>query len=585
MQRLLTALLALPLACFGQEKTTPALDAFFARQWERVMQSQPTWAAILGRRDAPPRWPDVSPQAQDKEAAARRDALAELAHVLDSLTALTEEDRLNAALFRHQTGDALALHEAGLHLLALSPRSGIHLSDELAASLAMKEVAGFEYWAALLQDFPRHLDDSIALLREAMQRGLMQPREVMQRVLDPLRQQLPTLPQDSPFYAPFRKIPFNIPETERKRLQAEGLAAVRDHVLPAWRRFESFFTTEYLPACLPRAGAWQWPDGAAKYSVLARHHTTTDLTPDAIHETGLAEVARLRKELEMLKEAMGFRGSLDAFFERLRSHPSYFYDNSAGLLEGYHQLVEKIDPLLPRLFQTFPKSGLVIEAIPAKSAPHTSTAYYRPPSVETGKAGAFTVNLHSPHKRPKWEMLPLTLHEALPGHHLQIALVRELTGLPEFRRHLHVSAYVEGWGLYAESLAPELGLETRPEDKLGRLVYDLWRSLRLVIDTGIHHQQWTRQQAIDYFTANCPKTRIDVLSEVDRYIAWPGQALAYKIGQLKMLELRARAEKALGSRFDPRAFHDAVLLSGALPLNLLDERINAWIARQAGRGD
>lgn len=582
MRRHFIALLAFPLTAGAEEKPSPELEAFFARQWERVMQAQPTWAAILGRRDAPPRWPDVSPQAHELEAAARRAALAELERVLDSLPAPTAEDRLNAELFRHQTEAALAQHDAGLHLLALSPRAGIHLADELAASLTMKDSAAFDHWTGLLQDFPRHLDDTIELLRESIQRGLTQPREVMERVLDPLRQQLPTLPQDSPFYAPYRNIPFNLPEAERRRLQSAGLAAVRDHVLPAWRRFESFFTSEYLPACLPRAGAWQWPQGAAKYALLARHYTTTGLTPDAIHDIGLAEVARLRGELESLKDEMKFRGSLGAFFERLRSHPSYFYDNSDALLDGYHQLVERIDPLLPRLFRTFPKSALAIEAIPAKAAPHTSTAYYRPPSVETGKPGAFTVNLHAPHKRPKWEMLPLTLHEAMPGHHLQIALARELTGLPEFRRHLHASAFVEGWGLYAESLAVELGLETKPEDKLGRLVYDMWRSLRLVIDTGIHHKKWSRQQAIDYFLANSPKTRLDVLSEVDRYIAWPGQALAYKIGQLKISELRARAEKKLGTTFDPRAFHDAILLSGALPLDVLESRINAWIAAQPG---
>ncbi len=577
MRSCLFFLVAIAGVCPGAEKTSPELDAFFARQWERVMRTQPTWAAILGRRDAPPRWPDTSPQARDQEAGATRAALAELDRLFKTLPKPTAEDRLNAELFRHQAGDALALHEAGLHLLALSPRAGIHLADELAGSLPMKTPADYEHWLALLRDFSRHLDETIELLRESMRRGLVQPREVMERVLDPLRQQLAARPQDSPFYAPFRKIPFNLPEAERQRLAAAGRDTVRHHVLPAWQRFDRFFREEYLPACLPRAGAWQWPDGAAKYAILARHHTSTDLTPEAIHQIGLAEVASLHEELEAVKKEMGFRDTLAAFFDRLRTHPSYFYDNAPQLLDGYEKLILSIEPRLPRLFNHLPRSGVVMESIPAKAAPHTSAGYYRRPSVETGKPGAFAVNLHAPHKRPKWEMLPLTLHEALPGHHLQIALAQEMTGLPEFRRHLHISAYVEGWALYAESLAGELGLETGPEQRLGRLVYDLWRSLRLVIDTGIHHHQWTRQRAIDYFYANCPKPRIEVLSEVDRYIAWPGQALAYKIGQLKIRELRARAEKELGSRFDPRAFHDTVLLGGALPLDLLEQRIADWL--------
>lgn len=583
MKRLLLTLLALPLGCMAEAATSRELDAFFAREWQRTLEAQPTWAAILGERPNPPRWPAVAPAAQEAEADAQRRALTELDRLLATLPELSDEDRLNARLFRHQSESMLERHAAGLHLLALTPRAGIHLADELAASLPMKTAADFAFWTGLLEDFPRYLDETIALLREAVRQGLLPPREVMERVRDPLRQQQPTLPQDSPFFAPYRKIPFNLPENERQSLQAAGLAAVRNRVLPAWQRFETFFTQEFLPACLPGVGAWRWPGGEEKYALLARQHTTTTLSVQAIHEMGLSEVARLREALEQTKAEMGFRGSLPAFFERLRTHPAYFYDNADALLEGYHRLVEKIDPLLPRLFHTFPKTALVIESIPAKAAPHTSTAYYRRPSSGTGQPGAFTVNLHAPHKRPKWEMLPLTLHEALPGHHLQIALAQERSHQPAFRRHLAVSGYVEGWALYAEGLAVELGLETQPEHRVGRLVYDLWRSVRLVVDTGLHHRQWTRQEAIDYFLANCPKTRLDALIEVDRYIAWPGQALAYKIGQLKFRELRARAEKQLGTRFDVRAFHDAVLLSGTLPLDLLEEQVDNWIKSESAR--
>lgn len=577
MKAALTLLCGLVALVLPAQATHPTLAAFFDKEWQHTMARQPTWAASLGRSDAPARWPDVSPAAQDEDATHLRAALTELDSLLATNPDLTPDDQLSATLFRHQATQTLEQHDAGLHTLALSPRSGLHFADEHASALPFKEIAHFDHWLNLLRDFPRHTDATITLLREGIRLGITQPRSVIERVLDPLKKQLPNRPEDSPFYAPFRKIPFTLPEPDRQRLAQEARSAIRDHVLPAFHRFDTFFRSEYLPACLPQIGAWQWPGGAEKYALIARHHTTTNLTPEEIHAIGLAEVQRLLSELAALQTRLKFRGTQAEFFTRLRTHPSFFYDTGHQLLGGYENLVEKIEPLLPRLFRTFPKTPVTVASIPSNSAPHTSTAYYQRPATDGSRPGVFTVNLHSPHMRPKWEMMALTLHESIPGHHFQIALTQEQTGLPEFRRHLHLTAYVEGWALYAETLGHELGLYSDPHDHLGQLVYDLWRSVRLVLDTGIHHQKWTRQQAIDYFLANCPKTELDVITEVDRYIAWPGQALAYKIGQLKIRDLRTRAEAAHGPRFDIRAFHDALLLTGPLPLDLLDQRLTAWI--------
>jgi uncharacterized protein (DUF885 family) len=570
----LLAILIVPFS-FGSE-ADDRLTAFFAREWALTLQENPTWAASLGQPNAPARWTDSSPEAWQQRVLHAKSTLQELA-LLTTSPELSPDQQLNAALFRQQQENLIAEHSAGLHLLILSPRSGIHLLDEHAASLRLQSVADFEHWIALLHDLPNEVDRTIALLQQGMDRGIVQPREVIERVIAPLQKQLPTRPQDSPFFSPLRKIPVAMPEPDRQRLITQALTAIREQVIPAYQRFHAFFTQRYLPACLPGIGAWRWPDGAAQYALLTRLHTTTSLTPEAIHQIGLSEVTRLLAELTTLKDELNFRGSLADFFSRLRTHPSFFYDSGPQLLQGYENLVEKIQPRLPKLFRTFPVSRLTVETIPAKSAPYTSTAYYRRPAPDGSRPGAFTVNLHAPHMRPKWEMMALTLHESVPGHHFQIALAQENTQHPEFRRHLHFSAFVEGWALYAEWLGYELNLYESPYDRLGQIVYDLWRSLRLVIDTGIHHHRWTRQQAIDYFLANAPKTELDITNEVDRYIAWPGQALAYKIGQLKIRELRTRAERAQGKRFDIRAFHDALLLGGTLPLDLLEKQINHWI--------
>jgi uncharacterized protein (DUF885 family) len=390
-------------------------------------------------------------------------------------------------------------------------------------------------------------------------------------------------PEDSPMFAPFTTLPPAIPAEERARLTALARAAVSDVVLPAYARFDDFFNHVYLPACRTSVGIADTPGGGDYYRVLIREHTTTDLDPAAIHAIGLAEVGRIRAEMDGIIAGVGFKGDFQAFSRYLRSDPQFFYGDPQELLHGYMVIAKSIDPQLVKLFGKLPRTPYGVRPIPALSAPNTTTAYYEPLAMDGTRPGWFYVNLYKPEARPKWEMEVLTSHEAVPGHHLQLALQYEhAADVPMIRRMSEFTAYVEGWALYAESLGPELGLYTDPYQRFGYLTYDMWRAVRLVVDTGIHAQGWTRSQAIEYFTANAPKSELDITNEVDRYIAWPGQALAYKVGQMKILELRAAAREALGARFDIREFHDVVLGTGAVPLTVLERTVRDWIASKAG---
>jgi prolyl oligopeptidase len=399
----------------------------------------------------------------------------------------------------------------------------------------------------------------------------------MDRVVPQLAMQVVDRPEDSPFFERFRTWPDAIPQAERERLAAAARKVIAESVVPAYRQFASVFGHAYLPACRETVGIWDTPDGRAFYANRARHHTTTSLTPEQIHEIGLAEVARNRVAMQKVMDEVGFKDELTAFFEHLRTDPKFYYKTPEELYRAYAFITKVIDPELPRLFGKLYRTPFGLRPIPDTSAPNTTTAYYSGPSVDGTRPGYYYVNLYRPEVRPKYEMEVLTVHEAAPGHHLQIALAQEQTDLPKFRRFSGQTAYVEGWALYSERLGYDLGLYKDPYSRFGQLTYDQWRAVRLVVDTGIHHMGWTRQQAIDYFMANAAKTVTDIVNEIDRYIAWPGQALGYKIGQLKIIELRERARAAHGERFDIRAFHDAILATGAVPLEILESAMNAWI--------
>jgi prolyl oligopeptidase len=316
------------------------------------------------------------------------------------------------------------------------------------------------------------------------------------------------------------------------------------------------------------------------YESAARRFTTTSLSPEQIHQIGLDEVARIRGEMEELIQELGFDGDLQDFNDYLRTAPEFYYESPEALFEGYLAVSKRLDPELVKLFGRLPRMPYGVRAIPEQIAPDTTTAYYMRPAADGSRAGYYYVNLYRPEVRPKYEMEVLSVHEAVPGHHLQIALAQELEGLPTFRKLSGPTAFIEGWGLYSERLGYDMGLYRDPYSRYGQLIYDMWRAVRLVVDTGMHYMGWTREQAIEYFKNNAAKTEADIINEIDRYIGWPGQALAYKIGQLKILELRSRAEQRLGDRFDIRAFHDHLLGAGALPLDVLEERMDRWLASQ-----
>lgn len=570
--------LLVPAPAQAAEGATARLAALFEREWQRDLADDPLLATYRGDTRYDDRWPDLTPTALKARDAANARVLSDLAAI--SREALSTADQLNYDLFRIEYENRVAAAPFHPEYYALTVRGGPQALNETVEQMPFEKVADFETWLRRMTALPTYLDQYSALLRRAATEHRTQPRVIMERVLPQLEMQLVGRPDDSPFFEKFRHYPDAIPDAQRLRLTSDARRVISDAVIPAYRRFTRVFRDEYLPACRDTVGIWDTPDGRAFYANRASYHTTTTLTPEQIHEIGLAEVARNRAEMLLVMKEVGFEGTLQEFFVHLRTDPKFYYATPDELFRAYVYASKMIEPELPRLFGKLYRTPYGLRVIPATSAPNTTTAYYNGPSIDGRRPGYYYVNLYRPEVRPKYEIEVLTVHEAVPGHHLQIALAQEQTDLPKFRRFYDVTAYTEGWALYSERLGYDLGLYKDPYSRFGQLTYDQWRAVRLVVDTGIHHMGWTRQQAIDYFLANAAKTEADVVNEIDRYIAWPGQALAYKIGQLKILELRARAKAALGDRFDIRAFHDTLLATGAVPLEIVERTIDAWIETQ-----
>lgn len=554
------------------------LHALFDAEWDWTMKENPTWASQLGDPRHDDRWPDVSLDVW-RQRKKHRQKILERLDTFD-VEKLSKSDRVNLALFRREYASKIEGHQYRWFLLPLTMRGGIQSAATLATSLRFKTVKDYENWLARIESFPEYMDDTISLMRAGLREGRMHPKIVMQRVPNQIRQQIVDDPALSRFYTPFRKFSDDVPEKDRERLRTAAKKAIQTKVVPAYKKMLVFFERDYLPGSFDKVGAWQLPDGQNLYAFRARSFTTTKLTPKEIHEIGLTEVSRIRREMKRVIAQVKFKGTFREFLDDLRTNPRFFYKNPNDLLQAYKDVGPKVDSQLNKLFNRLPRVPYDVQAIPPHIAPDTTTGYYRPPSADGRRPGTYFVNLYRPEVRPKYEIEALSLHEAVPGHHLQIALAMELENLPSFRRFGGYTAFVEGWGLYSESLGKELGLYRDPYSEFGRLTYEMWRAVRLVVDTGMHSFQWTRQQSIEYFKENTAKTEVDIVNEVDRYIAWPGQALAYKIGELKIKELRARAEKSLGKRFDIRDFHDVVLGSGAVTLDVLETKIDEWITNR-----
>jgi len=565
--------LAAPHA-IAAEDAAKALHGLFDAGWERSLREDPFFATYLGDARYDDQLPDASLAAIDASNETDRRMLADVEAI--PAASLTPEDQLNRELFHRMYADAIAGHEWGTHYLPLNHMDGIQNLDQVTQLLPFATVKDYENWLARLGKFSALMGQNIALMRAGIAKRMVQPRVIMERVPPQIATQLVDDPTASPYYVPFKTMPDSIPAAEQARLRTAASQAISGGVMPAYRRFDDFFRKEYLPASRDTVGVRDLPGGEAWYQRRIRWFTTTDLTADQIHELGLSEVARIRGEMQRVIDKVGFKGDLPAFIQYLRTDPRFRYTDPKQLLQHYLAMSKKIDPLLTQYFGRLPRMPYGVRPIPGNTAADNTTAYYQPPSIDGRRAGYYYVNLYKPEERPIYEIPVLSIHEAVPGHHLQIALAQELGELPMFRRDYELTAFTEGWGLYSESLGEEMGLYADPYDKFGQLTYEMWRAVRLVVDTGMHHKGWTRQQAIDFFKANAAKTELDITNEIDRYIAWPGQALAYKIGELKIKELRARATKDLGEKFDIRAFHDIVLGSGAVPLDVLDSNVANW---------
>ncbi|HEV7668931.1 MAG TPA: DUF885 domain-containing protein [Thermoanaerobaculia bacterium] len=563
------------------ETDSARLKRFFDLYWETSLRESPGLAIVVGYPDLGDlggRWPDRSPEAA---ALSRRIVRLEL-DALASIdrSRLSPEEQVDFDLLRRWFLSDDERFERFSTLL-IGPMSGIDLDlTTYLPYLPTRTVADYETILARLRGFPGAVDSTIAKLAEGLATGITPPRVTLSGVAGRVGGLLVDDPRQSPVLEPFQAIPESIPAAERERLKREAVRVFTDQVEPAVRKLRDYLAGTYVPGARETIAVKDLPDGKAFYSYMLRVSTTTDYTPEQIHELGLSEVRRIRGEMDAVIASTGFTGSFDEFSRFLRTDPRFFYDKPEDLVAAYRDIAKRIDPELVKLFRHLPRLPYGVRALEGEGAKSAPSGYYSSGTFSTGMPGWFLVNTYDLKSRPKWQMEALILHEAVPGHHLQYSIAQELEDLPEWRKWDVYPAFGEGWALYAESLGTELGLYKDPYSNFGRLSNEIWRAIRLVVDTGIHDRGWTRQQAIDYYTANSARSALEIENEVNRVISRPGTVPVYKVGELKIRELRSYAEKQLGPAFDLRAFHDHLLGHGQLPLDLLDASVKAWVAEQ-----
>jgi uncharacterized protein (DUF885 family) len=575
----------------GQTDAARTFRAYLEQDWKRWMNDYPVMASFIGYPGQNRRWSDDSPEGIEARIKHLHESLATLKTI--SRDALPVSEQLNYDLYR----GLLETADEGLHngndpgpFASVAPNNRWMPMDQMGgiqqgaaatfAAMPHQTVADYEDILARFETLHRVIQQTQALMQEGLRKGYSPPKFMLRNVPKQIADLIPADPMASPLLEPFTEFPAGFPQAERARLTERAKQIYTGSAAPAFQKLHDYVVSTYLPACRESIAVSALPNGAAAYAFLIRWQTTTNLTAQQIHEIGWAEVKRIRAEMDKVIASTGFKGSFHDFIEFLRTDPQFFCNKPDDLVNGYRIIAKKIDPELARLFGKLPRLPYGVCVIPDFKAPSQTTGYYQPGAPTAGRPGCYFVNTYNLHARPKWEMEALSLHESVPGHHLQISLAQELENVPEFRKHIGYSAFDEGWALYSESLGEEIGLYKDSYSKFGQLSYEMWRAVRLVVDTGMHSMGWTRQQAIDFFRENTGKTDQDITVEVDRYIVWPGQALAYKIGQMKIRELRTEAEKRLGAKFDVRKFHDAVLENGAVPLNVLEAHMNKWMEQE-----
>jgi uncharacterized protein (DUF885 family) len=574
MKRLLVLLTLLALPVFADD--VARLHALFDRTWEFQLREDPLFATSVGRHEHGDRLPSIAPADLERQYTFAKNALAELATI--DRAKLPPFEMVNYDEFRRQLGIAIGNYELGDYQIPFNADSGFHSSfSRLPQDVPLTTVKDYENYIARLRAWPAYVGQQIEHMRAGLKRGMSVPRVTLEGYDSTIAAHAVDDPAKSVFLAPFAAFPASVPASEHERLRTEGRAAVAA-ATTGYAKLLEFFRKEYLPGARTTLGAYEMPKGRAYYQHKIREFTTLDLTPEEIHKTGLREVERIGAEMNAVMKKVGFQGDFAAFLQFLRTDPRFYAKTPEELLSRASRIAKRIDGKLPSLFKTLPRLPYTVEPVPADIAPKYTTGRYVGAPQGSTQPGIYWVNTYKLEARPLYNMEALTLHEAVPGHHLQIALSHELTNLPNFRRYSYISAFGEGWGLYSEWLGLEAGFYTDPYDNFGRLTYEMWRACRLVVDTGLHSMGWTRQQALDYMATRTALPIHEVTTEVDRYISWPGQALAYKLGELKIKELRRRAETALGTKFDVREFHDVVLGSGSVPLSVLEANVDAWIA-------
>lgn len=552
-------------------------QALLEKEWTVRLAESPLLATYVGVHTSDDRLGDDSEEGfarRERETRAFLEALSKV-----DRAALPPTDQVSYDLFGAELADRLDARKFGEEQLLLNADSGFHTAlARLPEEVPLATVQDYDNYLARLRQFPRVFDESIALMRRGLARGMTPPRVAIAGVDATAAAHAVATPEESDLFKPFADFPATFAAADRDRLLAAGRQAVEEAVLPSYRRFRDFLRDEYLPQSRSTLAAADLPDGREYYRYLIRHFTTLDMTPEAIHELGLAQVARIRGEMDGVMKKTGWTGDFAAFLQFLRSDPRFYAKSAEELLKEASFIAKQMDGRLPSLFHKLPRQPYGVAPVPAAMAPKYTSGRYVSAPVGGTQPGWYWVNTYALDKRPLYNLEALTFHEAVPGHHLQGALAQELEGLPQFRRFLYVDAFGEGWGLYSEWLGTEAGFYTDPYRDFGRLGYEAWRAARLVVDTGIHALGWSRERAIDYLAANTTLPLHEVTTEVDRYISWPGQALCYYLGFMKIRELRARAERELGAEFDVRDFHDAVLGNGSLSLPALERQIDDFIA-------
>jgi len=569
---------------FAAENTArQSLHQLFDREWEYQMEHNPVRASLLGDRRWNDRWPDVSLSSMHEQFEHARGVLKQL-HEIDRAQ-LSPDDQVSYDVFDYNVSDFAEGEQYKWYLVRTNTFNGIQTVEGLVNSLRFETVKDYDDWIGRMQAFPAYMDRTIGLMTEGIRQHVLLPKVIGEKVLTQLNGMDWQDPTKHGFYKPFKKFPASFSEADKQRLTTAGQEAIKSDVLPAFQGLRDFLQKEYVPASFEQVGAWQVPNGEQTYAYLVRSMTTSSYTPEQVHEIGLQEVKRIGAEMEQAKDRAGFKGSMQEFFQFLRTDPRFRPKDEDELLEFTRARAKEIDPLLVKLFRSFPRLPYGVEPAPKVIAPGMPAAYASPAAPDGSRPGYFYINTYKPETRAKYEITSLILHEAVPGHTFQGGIAIELKDIPKFRRFGGYSAYQEGWALYCESLGDELGLYDDPYVRFGKLSNEMWRAVRLVVDTGMHEKHWTRQQAIDYFMANVATSEYNATSEVDRYISWPGQALSYKIGELRIKSLRERAQSELGPRFDIREFHDAILLKGPLPLTVLEKQVNEWIEKKRQAAD